>query len=417
MTQLFSKKALHVALSLAVAAGVSFSANAEKMTLKQAAKSDMVSKSLETSFNGVALPTIGTARERVTFTQVLAGSESIQANVGQTFTSESRNFKMLATGEELSKGINLPISSPSALVRVIPMSGSTAINEKMLQVNANGQWLSSDEAFAKTFDANELTAAGLESPKGSFAMKMKAEPGKNGMLMRSEQSLAAADRFNVLVFEPKSNEVLKTTLDKTRVVQGENIRVNAAMTKDGSAMALSSVEAFVMAPGSTEPQAVQVRQRRGSAVAVIDTANMLASAPGLFEVHLVTESNEGGVKSLRTDKVAFAVAPKTARLTGDVEVEHSAAAMTMSFAVESVLPGRYEVSAVVYGTDARGRMVPGVLTATAQWLDANGTITLEVPEVELSATGLVAPFEVKSLKLKDQTRLSELWSQESALEM
>lgn len=415
MITISHKKLLGLTLAIGLATTQGF-AHAEKMTLMKPSAADTTTKEL-TTLNGIALPTVNTSKERVSFSQVLRTKTAINSNVNQRFVKESRNFQMEISGAELNAGVNIPVASKSAVIRVIPMANAPQIDSRQLKVNTDGRWMNHNEAFATAVNDNQLSAAGLESPKNTIAVKMKAAPSDAGMIMKSEQSLSGNDRFNVLVFEPQSNEVLTTQLNKTRVVQGETIRVRTRMTNASKKMAMGKVEAYALAPNSTDKIPVELKTRNNVAIAQIDTSTMLASAPGLWEVYISAEAEKGSNKTLRSAKVAFAVAPMTARLSGDVDVDLASNTMAFSFDVENIMAGRYEVSAVIYGTNARGKMVPGVMTATAEWLDSNGAITLDVSKADMKKAGLSAPFEVRHLKLKDQTRLSELWSQETALQM
>ncbi len=416
MIKLSQKNVLGLTLAIGLATSHGF-AHAEKMTLLTPSSNDMTSQAL-TTLDGIALPAINKSKERVTFSQVLSADATINTAVNQRFVKESRNFQMEISGAQLNAGVNIPVASESAVIRVIPMKNSPQIDSKQLKINANGRWMNHDEAFATTVNENQLRAAGLESPKNTIAVKMKATPSDAGMMMKSEQGLQSSDRFNVMVFEPNSNEVLKTRLNKSRVVQGETIRVRTRLTKGSKKMAMNNVSAYVMAPNSNVKIPVELKTRNNVVIAKIDTSKMVASAPGLWEVYISAEAEKGQAKTLRSAKVGFAVAPMTARLSGDVDVDlASADNMAFSFDVENIMAGRYEVSAVIYGTNANGDMVPAIMSSTAKWLDANGTITLDVSKADLKQAGLSEPLEVRHLKLKDQTRLSELWSQDSALKM
>jgi hypothetical protein len=48
----------------------------------------------------------------------------------------------------------------------------------------------------------------------------------------------------------------------------------------------------------------------------------------------------------------------------------------------------------------------------ATWLDGNGEITLKAKRQLLAQAGVLAPFTLRHLSLKDQTRLAELHYQD-----
>ncbi len=122
---------------------------------------------------------------------------------------------------------------------------------------------------------------------------------------------------------------------------------------------------------------------------------------GLWELH-VSATDANGIQ--RDVKTAFAASYPTARFDGSVERSNA----TYRLGIEAASSGRYEASAVLYGTGKKG-LVPVATSATAQWLESGASsIDLEFDAALIKAAGVDAPFVLRSVTLKDQSRMALL---------
>jgi len=86
-----------------------------------------------------------------------------------------------------------------------------------------------------------------------------------------------------------------------------------------------------------------------------------------------------------------------------------------SLPVQVAAPGRYEVRGVLYATNASGETRPVAQAHSANWLET-GERRLDLAFGPGNVPmGYGAPFELRFLELKDQTRLGTLETRELAL--
>ena len=110
------------------------------------------------------------------------------------------------------------------------------------------------------------------------------------------------------------------------------------------------------------------------------------------------------------------MAAPTARLTGAVQTEVDSRALRADLGVQVGTPGRYEVRAVLMGTNREGQLEAVAVGHSANWLEAgNGNLSLSFDAALLKERGLTAPYEINDLRLIHQDRMSLLHRQAQAL--
>ena len=83
--------------------------------------------------------------------------------------------------------------------------------------------------------------------------------------------------------------------------------------------------------------------------------------------------------------------------------------------MDVAVAGRYEVRAILFGTNAEGKLQPLAIGNTANWMEAGqGALAMTFDRKVISDSGLRAPFAVKDLRLIHQNRMSLLHRQHMA---
>jgi hypothetical protein len=136
---------------------------------------------------------------------------------------------------------------------------------------------------------------------------------------------------------------------------------------------------------------------------------------GLWEAQVFAEGRDGDRRVQRDGRVAFAVAQPTARLVGEGRASRSGLRFELPLQVRS--PGRYEVAATLFATGTDGLAHPVAQAASAAWFEpGTRSLTLAFGR-ELVPLGYGAPFEVRELTLKDQSRMGLLETRAVALKV
>ena len=80
--------------------------------------------------------------------------------------------------------------------------------------------------------------------------------------------------------------------------------------------------------------------------------------------------------------------------------------------MEVASEGRYEVSALVSGTDSRGQLTRVMLSRSAYYLQpGNHQVAVRFDTAILADAGVKAPYKVEKLRLMDQSRMALLAQQ------
>lgn len=368
---------------------------------------------VQPDFSQSNLANINTNKESVSFSYVVDNRSEIQTQP-TGYEEQSRAFKLSVSGSELNKGISLPVTSKSALIRIQPKSsakGEKPIAMETIEIEQGGIVTKGDQAFEIFVSGEELQAAGIATDKSTSAMQMKSSFKPEPVTIRSKSTVSDKQYF-VHVQEKNSNKVLVMATKKPEVLQGEELDINLQLEGLSSEANLNYMNGNLVSPeGKRYP--VELTQKDGAIRLKADTTQAGSAAPGLWELQTSVEYQDGATLVRRDGRLAFALSAKTARYNSDVNIHKisDSNSFKVELQVETYTPGRYEASVMVTGAESES----AIQVMAAKWLDASDTITLTVDEEILSESGISAPYQLRNLTLKDQTRMSTLWVQSEVL--
>ena len=218
-------------------------------------------------------------------------------------------------------------------------------------------------------------------------------------------------RYAITLLEPDSPWRLTMAPQRQLYLNGDRLRVEAALVGDaGKAAALSLIGEVVSPAGRRFPIAFDA-----AGVATLDLDADEAAAAGLWELRATGEATLGGMTVRRDLRVAFDAAMPFARLEREVEVDRSAGGLAIELGLEVGAAGRYELRGVLYGTHGDA-LVPVAMAHAADWLEP-GRAALGLAFDGALLDGVAAPFELRDLQLLDQGRMSVLHRQARALRL
>ncbi len=377
---------------------------------------DLVAVGLQAPAEGkMAGPAVST--ESVTFSWALPADQQIEMRPA-TFHASSREYSLSVTAADLQSGVALPTTAPGALVRLNPagamLTGQTIDPISLALTDPAGTDHVGGEGMLNLADADAMKAAGTPFAEGTSAFRVDPKLGSGLFILRSTGSVAnPSTRYAIHVFEKDSPVTLDATTDTTTYFVGAPF--SADFNLFGNDVVIGSIEGRLVAPsGIAFP--VTILHKNGTAFAATTT---LKDAPhadqGLWEVHasIVGHGPSGEIR--RDVHTAFAIATPTARLLGHAEVK-SEAGLVIEIPVETAAPGRYEIRAILFGTDSSGILKPIGIGDTAAWMAQGvGSLALHFDGTILEESGLGAPYELHDLQLLDQGRMGQLHRQALAL--
>lgn len=326
------------------------------------------------------------------------------------FLRESREYWRDASAAELHAGVNLAISAKGGLLRLSPRQGSAAIDASRLVFRSNGQAIANARVIENLADADALRAAGMDVPDGSVILRLSDEVDTGQIQLLAPD---ADGDYLIHVFEPNSRVVLDVQAGKDSVIAGEPLRIRAHV----HGATLERVGGLVSSPRGHSQPADFVRQADGSYVATVTPDSAHAGGHGLWEAHVFAGARDGRLDVQRDARTAFAVSLATARLDGRIERVPASAkgdGLRVRIGVESAGASRYQLAGVLYATTASG-LRPVAVGHAASWLEAgSGTIELHFDSDALAASGANAPFELRDLRLIDQSDMGLIERRERA---
>jgi hypothetical protein len=347
------------------------------------------------------------ANQAMSFSFALQPQALLTINT-EAVTSQSDEYWFTVTGEQLNAGVDVHTTVAGALIKISRQGkNSKVLDSTSLKLHsANKPHLN---LAANVIKEDDLKATGVFANASAIKMDKAVKPGS--FKLSYSGALAADNQFVVHVKEKHSTNKLTLSTQKQHYLQGEALSFDALMTSKNDTLAMQVVDAFILSPSGKKMMVPTKQLANGSTqvLAAQFAKNDAIEAPinGLHELHVNGMASINGQQVHRTAKIAFALAPQTASLqqnsAGKVNGQQT------QFALNVVEAGRFEVRGILYGHDVNGQLKPIMETHSARNLSAGKqSISMAFDQKILAKSGLAAPYEVKHVRLYDQTRMSRL---------
>lgn len=321
--------------------------------------------------------------------------------------SQSRQYRIEVTGEELKRGIELKTSAPGALVRISGFNTSNAVEPQNLNLSIKNQKFKNGSAFDTLVDSQMMTKTGAGFQRGTTGFKISEQMGQGNFKLQTAHGISDSDRYLVNVFEKNSDVELHLTANKSNYLKGHAMNVKTALWANGKKFPLSSVKSTLISPNGDKTPVAMNKSGQMQLPMNMRTSNI----PGaLWTLETEVDAMVNGQAVKRVAKVAFSFADKTAAL-GKMKpvVAERAGNLSTAIPVRASKQGRFEVRAVLYATNSKGNLVPVMVTHSASDLAPGfGFVNMQFDKNILAKSGLKAPFELRNLQLRDQKQMALL---------
>lgn len=400
----------HHSLAVVLLLGAFAPALAQEVTLLAPQDVDLAVSDLTTQAP-IAQPWANTRRERVTFSQALTG-DALNAHA-TPFEALSREYTEEVSGADLNRGITLHAQGAGAVVRITPLhvigkgTASQPIDPKTLQLGKGKNRLRPGEGMEQALSAEQLATVGV-FPSGATSFRIAAGQGKGPFTLRADSPQAEDQRYAVNVLDKGSDIALSLRADANSYLSGQALTLNLKLGQGRTRM--TNATGFILSPtGQRYPIAIDAAGQTSYATNIPLDLSPEARA-GLWELHTQVQ----GPNLRRDAKTAFALSAPSARLMQTLDVSHDASGnLVVTSGIEVGAASRYALRAVLYGTNAQGRLQPVAVAHGATWLEpGQGDIQLVFDAKHLSDAH--APYELHDLQLMDQGRMGVLHRQARA---
>lgn len=388
---------------------------AQLVELKPARATDQVAQAL-VSADRLATPLRAAAdieHQPISVSRPLAADSKL-ASQPEPFVAQSREFWTTVEASELQSGMHLVTTAPGAVVRISPIGNARELALDDIQVRSAAfgkQSLTRASDASAASDA--LRASGMAVADGALAFRLAPKLGSGRIALSAE---TADGRYLVHVLDTHSALVLSLDASRATVLDGASLGLHLALADHGKSRRAAFATGMVTAPdGSTFPVDFDRRQD-GSFHARFAPDASHSIGPTLWQAHAFVAVRQGREMVMRDVRTAFAVSAPTARLAGDVRIKQGDNGLVLAIGIQAARASRYQVSAVLYGSDADGSMKPAALAQSAAWREAgSSTLSLRFDADRMASGGLHAPWQLHDLRLFDQASMQLLERRSQAL--
>lgn len=347
----------------------------------------------------------GLESEPVQFAWRLDPAAALQP-VAAPHVASSKEYWDRRSADELAAGVTIPTTSPGAIVRLSPVgAGSTkALEAREVILRKDGRTFANGAGMRAVADSETLEKGSAPFPAGSTVFRIDPALGVG----RFELQVPGASGDTVVhVFEPDSTVHLDLKADRVGYQAGSQIRIDAQLVDGAQARGVDEITGLVTSPGGQVREIAFTADKAGGYRASLpaDFAGE-SGIGGLFEVQAFVSAQGPQGQLLRDARTAFSYSVPSARFTGaarTVPVRMRDPVVYLEFDVEVAAASRYQIGAVLYGTDKSGAKVPVAMAQRAERLTpgVHGMTLLFGPDV-LDGAKAGAPWEIRDLQLVNQ---------------
>jgi hypothetical protein len=321
---------------------------------------------------------------------------------------QSRQFKLDVTGAQLKSGVPLNTSAKGALVRISAFDGKSAVEPKNLKlINPKGKSFTQQKAFDTLVNSAAMQKNGMGFQQGTTGFKLSDNLGSGRFTLKAEKGVNSHSKYRINVFEKNSDTEMHLTSNKSNYLNADTLMVDAKVFNQGQTQEIVGIKAQLVSPSGQQFD-VEFKPSKNGYV-LNKPLNMSAQAiPGaLWELHTETQVKVNGQVVQRNGQLPFAFANQTAKLSASATMSGEKQSPVATIPVSASKDGRYEVRAVLYGTDSSGNLKPVMLTHSAANLAAGeGAIYMKFDPVLIQKAGVRAPYEVRKVELRDQKQMA-----------
>lgn len=320
----------------------------------------------------------------------------------------SDEYSFQISGVQLNKGVPIVTTQSAAIILINPVNQHTGqISSQKLDHGLLSLYSLENKgksAISKTVSQNQLAQTGVFDGSIAIFTHKEVDPGK--LELTSTQPLLISDVYRITIKEKGSPYTLNMKIKGQSHKQTDQIIATASLvnTQSKSEFQLNSLSAGLIAPdGRHFPVAMQPLPSGEFQLKVTPPDNVISPNGGLYEVHVKTDAKLERLNVRRDAKLAFALTRNTAELT---QVTFNQTTLTAQIEFNAHLASRYEIRALLHGTDAQGNLVPIMESHAAQTVNS-GKETLEIAfdPGDLSRSGTKGPYKLSNIRLYDQQQV------------
>lgn len=349
----------------------------------------------------------------------------ILSEIPKPYKASSKDYWLAIDGKQLKQGVKVQTAAPGAMIKISPRPNSSNttnalpvldINQLMV-IDAQGKQ-QPQSAMAKSATAAQLKSAQLSFPPGTVIIQLDKKLGHGEFTIKHQGIKNEQQAFILYVRDINSDYNLSVQTENDTVFTDHQLAAQITVKQNKVVQTISDIEVYLSSPDGEKFTVDNKTVKNG----IIDVSRIIDSKDdkkiGLWELHVMTKSAAGGMEIQRNVKTTFAYVQPNAALTKTVKITRNKNddTLTLRFGIDAVSSGRFELRGTLYGTDTNDKLTPVMFANSAGWREAGAStlnLTFELNKVNKSR--LKEPYELRDLRLLDQSRMMLLHKQQEAL--
>ncbi|WP_299492438.1 DUF4785 domain-containing protein [uncultured Shewanella sp.] len=392
----------------------------QTLTLSSPKTGDIYSQSLNTAEH----PAINTHRQYISYVSKATNKERPAPAITQT--SQSDQYWKVVTGSQLNKGISFSVSQTNSIIRIAPrhdtlksLNISDTISPHDIIITPKNQAAIKQALTQRPIaliqskvDADALATAGLNDNSSALTLSNDAKPGEYQLQVTKQ--LPSEGRYLINVKEKGSP--FQLTLSAPIAINQKTKTIDFNLTLSQSNKQLTPKVFLQNNQGLQTPLNISLHQDHWQAH-LPDNLALSHHNRGLSEILVNLETQVDGLPVIRSVKTAFKAYVNSAKITNEITIVRKNKQLhSLLLNLDVANEGRYEVSAVLLGTNKQGKTEAIFTTQAASWLTPDSSqLKLMLDNALVQSSGLTAPFTLSELELKDQSQMARLSYQAQAL--
>ncbi len=371
-------------------------------------------------------PLINQSRDDVSISWPLKPDLTL-SETSKTFKASSKAYWLTVGGKQIQQGLKIQTTAPGAIIKLSPKPNENARTDTLPELDASqltiidpqGKQHSQKSALARSATATQLNKAGVSFSPGTLILQLDKTLGHGEFTLKYKDINNIHQAYHVYVLDKDSHYSLSLQTKDDTLFYGSQLHAQIALKANQKNQQINSIETYLLSPDGEKIIVDTHLNKNGMTVAnaVIDSPE--DTKTGLWELHTMTTSRVNGVLIQRNAKTTFAYNHPNAALSKTVVISKGVKPnneLTLTFAVDAVSVGRFELRGTLYGTDINGKNTPMMFANSAGWREAGkSTLNLTFDLNKLPQANLKPPFEIRDLRLLDQSRMMLLHRQKTAL--
>jgi len=379
----------------------------------------------ETQFASPAKPLVNSSREDVSVSWELPRSANL-SNTSKPHAALSREYWLTADGGQLQQGLRIRTTAPGAVIKISPIpvnsvnsSGVPELKpEQLIIVDSQGTQHTQSSALFRSATAAQIGNAPITFPPGTVILQLKESLGHGEFRIRAGVGLNSRQLFSLHVLDKNSRFKLFLQASDDTVFPGNELTARITVTDNDTLQAPRSVQTHLLGPDGKQVTVNNTPGPDGSIEALVRIDDQELDT-GLWELHVITTGVSKGLQVQRNAKTVFAYSRPNAALIDRAGITPPANhndSLRISFGLDAIAAGRFELRGTLFGTASDGQKLPMMFASSAGWREAGqSTMTLKFDLDKLAGSRLRGPFEIRDLRLIDQSRMMLLHRQKVAL--